>query len=59
MLYICGPRDKPKNEIIINTTSRSNNWSRGLSPFFLGAVELYGDYIAKNVENAWHIRRYI
>lgn len=38
---------------IVNTTSRSNNWSAGLSPFFLGPVDLYGGYVAKNVENAW------
>lgn len=43
----------PDDAVIINTTSRSNNWSSGLSPFFLGPVKLYGNYISKNVENAW------
>ena len=49
----------PKNphEGAINTTSRSRGWSRGLSPFFLGPVELYTHegvlYTAENVENAW------
>jgi hypothetical protein len=38
---------------LINTTSRSKNWSRGLSPMVLGPVELYGGHEAKNVENAW------
>lgn len=38
---------------VVNTTSRSNNWSAGLSPFFLGPVDLYDGYVAKNVENAW------
>jgi hypothetical protein len=44
------PEDEDK---IINTTSRSNTWSRGLSPFVLGPVKLYGEYTAKNVENGW------
>lgn len=53
-VYVWGPKDKsPKDIEVINTTSRSINWSRGLSPFFLGPCELYGDYVASNVENAW------
>lgn len=52
-LYICGPKDTPENVTVINTTSRSDTWSRGLSPFYLGPVDLYGSYISKNVENAW------
>lgn len=43
----------PDNAICVNTTSRSNNWSRDLSPFVLGPVDLYNGYIAENVENAW------
>lgn len=44
----------PKDAIVINTTSRSpDQWSKGLSPFFLGPVKLYKDYVAKNVENGW------
>lgn len=38
---------------IIDTTSRSTNWSRGLSPFYCGPVNLYGSYSAYNVENGW------
>ena len=38
---------------IVNTTSRAFGWSRGLSPFLLGPVKLYGDYVAQNVENGW------
>lgn len=54
MIYICGYRDKiPENSIVINTTSKSNNWSRYLSPFFLGPCKLYDGYTSKNVENAW------
>lgn len=43
----------PPEATVINTTSRSSGWSRGLSPFFLGPVKLYGDYVSQNVENAW------
>lgn len=53
-VYIWGPKDKAPHGIeVINTTSRSLNWSRGLSPFYLGPISLYGDYVATNVENAW------
>lgn len=51
MIHIINPKTKVKN--YINTTSRSKNWSRGLSPFFLGPVELYNGHISQNVENAW------
>ena len=50
---VCGFRDTPKNKLVINTTSRSGHWSKGLSPFFLGPVKLYNNFTAKNVENAW------
>lgn len=43
----------PEEACVINTTSRSNNWSVGLSPFYLGPCELYDGYVAKNVENGW------
>jgi hypothetical protein len=43
----------PRASRAINTTSRSTNWSRDLSPFFCGPVDLYGEYKAQNVENAW------
>lgn len=38
---------------MINVTSRSSDWGREFSPFFLGPVDLYGDYIAQKMENAW------
>lgn len=53
MLYVIGygELDKvPDDAIIINTTSRSKTWSKGLSPFFLGPCEMYNGLIAKNVE---------
>ena len=56
MLYVESYKNRfklPENSIIINTTSRSTNWTRGLSPFVLEAGHLYEDYYAKNVENAW------
>ena len=46
-----------EGKIIINTTSKSTNWSKGLSPFYLGSVELYGGHVAKNVENAWQFSK--
>lgn len=55
MIHIVGFRSKVKDSI--NTTSRSTNWSKGLSPFFLGPVDLYSGYTAKNVENAWQFSK--
>jgi hypothetical protein len=43
----------PEDAEVINTTSRSTNWSKGLSPFFAGPVDLYSGYKSLNVENAW------
>jgi len=54
MIHILGPGHKiPDNVNLINTTSRSDNWSRGLSPFLIGPLDLYDGYVAKNMENAW------
>jgi len=58
MIYVIGPKSiKVPNAI--NTTSRSKNWSRGLSPFFLGPVTLTGanNSISYNVENAWQFTK--
>ena len=55
MIRVVNPRT-PISAITINTTSRSRNWSRGLSPFFLGPVPLYEGAPcpeATCVENAW------
>jgi len=43
----------PDTAIIIDTTSRSDNWTKDFSPFFINGGHLYGNYYAKNVENAW------
>lgn len=52
---VIGPRDfRPPR--CIDTTSRSRNWSRGLSPFLVGPVPLYkgaGIPQAQNLENVW------
>lgn len=58
MIRIVGPKDRDYDRhLVVNTTSRSPEaWSRGLSPFHLGPVQLYegaGLREAKNVENAW------
>ena len=56
MIYVCGPKD-PRKKDAINTTSRSDNWGRELSPFFLGPVILTGakNIVSQNVENGWQI----
>lgn len=55
MIKIINYRDKvPENHILINTTSRSENWSKDLSPFLIGEnMKLYGNAKAMNMENAW------
>lgn len=55
-ITIIGPRDKKKeypNSIVINTTSCSSDFGKGLSPFYLGPCNLYDGWISKTVENAW------
>lgn len=53
MIYLYNHRDTYPKDKIIDVTSRSKTWSRGLSPFLLGPVELYDGYSSKNMENAW------
>lgn len=57
VVKVTGPKDGhkqlPANALLIYTVSRSSEWSRGLSPFFCGPVNLYDNLIAKNVENGW------
>ena len=55
-IKVIGPKDKgidTTDGIVVITTSISKNWSRGLSPFFLGPCDLYGGLIAQRVENGW------
>lgn len=54
-VIVIGPRESrpSKSMTVINTTSRSNDFGRGLSPFFLGPVKMFNGELAQNVENAW------
>jgi hypothetical protein len=51
-VFVCGPRDRGVKNYIL-TVSKAGDWKKGLSPFFLGPVPLYGGYVARNVENGW------
>jgi hypothetical protein len=53
IVQVIGPHERSYKGPYINTTSHSNDWSKGLSPFYLGPVWLYATYSAKSVENAW------
>jgi hypothetical protein len=63
MITVIGFKDKaPEGITVINTTSRSTNWSAGLSPFYLGPVRIpfgniVGGIVVKNVENAWQFSK--
>ena len=59
MIHIFGPHNRaPEGMQVINVTSRSReDWSRTLSPFFLGPVELYDDHVAVRMENAWQFSK--
>jgi len=53
-IRIAGPRfPAPASARVVNTTSHSTDLGRGLSPFMLGPVELYGGRTAEVFENAW------
>lgn len=60
-IKVVGPTYKPgPNDIIVNTTSRSNTWSRGLSPFAAGPVKMPDGWPvvwAHNVENVWQFSK--
>lgn len=51
--YSEGPKGHDPKDIVVNTTSRSFDWGRSLSPFFLGPVTLPDGRQSANVENAW------
>eukprot|EP00696_Hemimastix_kukwesjijk_P011838 gnl/Hemi2/24845_TR8355_c0_g1_i1.p1 gnl/Hemi2/24845_TR8355_c0_g1~~gnl/Hemi2/24845_TR8355_c0_g1_i1.p1 ORF type:complete len:193 (+),score=32.92 gnl/Hemi2/24845_TR8355_c0_g1_i1:80-658(+) len=54
---MCMRRPKPlflTSGSLVNTTSGAKDeWMRGLSPFFVGPITLYGGHVARNLENAW------
>lgn len=59
MIKVVGPSECKNSETkgsFVNTTSSSREWSRGLSPFFLGPAKLYSSCsvaVSLNMENAW------
>jgi len=48
---------KSSSKFVVNTTSRSNNWSQGLSPFYVGPIKCYNNFWAKNLENVWQFAK--
>lgn len=55
MVYVLNFRSKLPNLPIFNVTSRGQ-W-RELSPFYLGPVNLYDNFISLNVENGWQFAK--
>lgn len=47
----------PEGANVINTTSRSKDFGRGLSPFLIGPCDLYDDHVSKNMENSWQFSK--
>lgn len=57
MIYVLNFRDSiPLNYSVVNTTSRSNTWSKDLSPMIVGPVYANG-IKCENVENAWQFSK--
>jgi len=60
MIHLLNFKDKMPDGPVINTTSRSHNWSKGLSPFFIGPVDVWPyntPYKSLNMENAWQFSK--
>lgn len=47
----------PEGVISMDVTSRSSTWGKHFSPFNLGPVDLYDDYWAYNIENAFQFSK--
>lgn len=47
----------PAEGIVVNTTSKADNWERDLSPFHLGPCDLYEGRKALLMENAWQFSK--
>jgi hypothetical protein len=57
-IKVIGPRDRVAGTgTVVNTTSKSEGWSREFSPFYLGPIPLYGGRTAKRMENAWQFAK--
>ncbi len=53
-ITVIGAKDSWYAENAIDVTSRAKGkWSGELSPFLLGPVKLYNNYISQNVENGY------
>lgn len=54
-ILLCSKRGgvSPLGYMRIDVTSHATDVFRTCSPFFAGPVSLYGNYVSKNVENAW------
>ena len=59
MIQVIGPKDRPyPGFLVVNTTSRSpQTWSRDLSPFYLGPVDLYDSHVSQKMENGWQFSK--
>lgn len=58
MIYAVSFKHKiPEDVISMDVTSRSQTWGKNFSPFNLGPVDLYDDYTACNIENAFQFSR--
>jgi len=56
IIRVISHRAKPPTSafsVVVDTTSHSGDWSRGLSPFYLGPIKLYGEESAQVFENAY------
>jgi hypothetical protein len=54
-IMVVGPRQAVDTDYwtVVNTTSRSCDFGRSLSPFLLGPAPLYDEMFSKTMENAW------
>lgn len=59
MIYVISKYENidDDNSIIIDTTSHSKNWSRGLSPFFVKGGYFYDNNYSHNIENLWQFSK--
>ena len=57
-LHVCGYKDKlPDNAVVVNTTSRSKDFGKALSPFMNQGPIVFGDWVSENVENLWQFSK--
>lgn len=58
MIYAVSFKHKiPADSIVLDVTSRSNNWTKLLSPFNVGPVTLYDEHVAFNIENGYQFSK--